>query len=176
MSKYPSRSIPPAQSSELQDRVAAAFVKLAASATELNAVSDELSKSIHAIDEVLKKLNLGVSTWKKFADGTTNPVTFWSRSIGYARVSARWGLAIRADYGCNDDPESEQEEVWQFNDAPRSYRLEALVKLPELLDQLAETSGKVAGQLKERVALTKQVAVTLSQMASSDRSSGKRSR
>ena len=174
MSKYPSRSIPPAQSSELQDRVAAAFVKLAASATELNAVSDELSKSIHAIDEVLKKLNLGVSTWKKFAE-TTNPVTFWSRSIGYARVSARWGLAIRADYGCYDDPESEQEEVWRFNDAPRSYRLEALAKLPELLDQLAETSGKVAGQLKERVALTRQVAVTLSQMASSDRSSRKRS-
>lgn len=169
MPKSPSRSIPPAQSSELQDRVAAAFVKLAASATELNAVSDELSKSIQTIDEVLKKLNLGVSTWRKFADGMTDPVAFWSRSIGYARISARWGLAIRADYGRDDDPESEREDVWLFNDAPRSYRLEALAALPELLDQLAETSGKVAGQLKERVALTRQVAATLSQMASPDR-------
>ena len=156
-----------AESSELQQRVADAFEKLVASATDLNAVSDELGASVRAIDATLSTLNLGVSAWKQFA-GELDPDTgdFWERSVGYARISRKWGLAIRASSG-SCDPRDERVEEWQFNDAPRSYRVEALRVLPELLERLANTSDGVARKFKQRVASTKQVASTLRRMASS---------
>lgn len=55
-----SPSTPTQHDSGLQERVSAAFDKLAESAAELNAVSDELGKPIPAIDAALQKLNLGV--------------------------------------------------------------------------------------------------------------------
>lgn len=167
MSASPSVPAPPEEFSELQQRVAGAFEKLAASATDLNAVSDELAESIRAINATLSTLNLGVSAWTQFADGSDPETeTYWDRSVGYARISRKWGLAIRASSGAYDAP-NEHVEEWQFNDAPRSYRLEALRVLPELLEKLAKTSDGVARKLKQRVASTKQVALTLRRMASS---------
>lgn len=167
MSASPSLPTQPEESSDLQQRVAGAFEQLAASATDLNAVSDELAESIRAINATLSTLNLGVSAWTEFASGL-DPATeaCWSRSVGYARISRKWGLAVRASFGTYDDP-AEHVEEWQFNDAPRSYRLEALRVLPELLEKLAKTSDGVARKLKQRVASTKQVALTLRRMASS---------
>lgn len=87
---------------------------------------------------------------------------FWDRSIGYARVSGTWGIAIRSRNGFFDDFETEE---WRFNDAPRSYRLEALDKLPELLEQLARVANDTANELKRKLASTKQVAATISRTA-----------
>ena len=164
-------STPPQQDSGLQERVSAAFDKLAESAAELNAVSDELGKPIPAIDAALQKLNLGVSAWVEF-DKRSDPEyeRFWDRSIGYARVSGTWGIAIRSRNGFFDDFETDE---WRFNDAPRSYRLEALDKLPELLEQLARVANETASELKRRLASTKQVAATISQMASAGPVRGK---
>ena len=92
---------------------------------------------------------------------------FWDRSLGYTKVSREWGLAIRTRAGYYDD-ESLSVEEWRFNDAPRSHRLEALEKLPELIEQLAQAAKKTAGELKHKVAITKQVATTISQMAPSN--------
>ena len=71
----------------LPEKISASFQQLAAAATELNAVSDELGKAIGTLDGVLQHLNLGVSTWL-------------------------------------------------FNDAPRALRVDAIDKLPDLLEQL----------------------------------------
>lgn len=168
MSASSSLPTPPEESSELQQRVVGAFEKLAASATDLNAVSDEVAASVRAINATLSTLNLGVSAWTKFA-GESDPdtETYWDRSVGYARISRKWGLAIRASSGSFDNPRDDRVEEWQFNDAPRLYRLEALEVLPELLEKLAKTSDGVARKLKRRVASTKQVALTLRRMASS---------
>lgn len=157
----------PTSAPQLRDRVSAAFEKLATSASDLNAVSDELAKPIHSIDATLQKLNLGVSAWVEVAghddEGT---LQFWDRSIGYGKVVRTWGLAIRSRAGFFDDPDEIREEVWLFNEAPRAYRLESLEKLPELLEKLAETANKTAAELKSKIALTKQVATTISKMGS----------
>ena len=173
------RSLPnsPSQSSEEQDaqlreRVSVTFEKLAASAAELNAVSDEIAKPIHAIDAALQKLNLGVSAWVRVVGGDDHPDGdfWWDRSIGYDKVDRRWGIAIRARSGYSDRLE---EDVWRFDAAPRSYRLEALDKLPELLEQLVDTASKTAKALKSKITVAEQVATTISQMASSTRVRGK---
>ena len=168
MSESQSASSPtsesPEQGSDLHSRVSAAFDKLKVSAAELNAVSDELGQPIPAIDAALQKLNLGVSAWVEFARRDDPEYErLWDCSIGYAKVSGTWGIAIRTRNGFYEDPETEE---WRFNDAPRSYRLEALDKLPELLEQLARVANDTASELKRKLASTKQVATTISQMAS----------
>jgi len=60
----------PTSDPQLRDRVSGAFEKLASSASELNAVSDELAKPIRSIDATLQKLNLGVSAWVEVASQT----------------------------------------------------------------------------------------------------------
>src|SRR5436309_15454047 len=70
--------VPPEPS--LEQRVSGAFERLSASASSLNAVSDELSKPIAAIDGALKALNLGVTGWVEFAgDVDHNAGCFWER-------------------------------------------------------------------------------------------------
>ena len=157
----------PQVDSQLSERVSVVFGKLVASATELNAVSDELAKPISTIETALQKLNLGVSAWTEVdghVDGNTG--RFWDRSVGYAKVSGRWGIAIRTRTG---DFEDVHEEAWRFGDAPRSYRLEALERLPELLEQLVKATGKAANALKSKVAATKEMATVLGQLAPSAR-------
>ena len=85
--------------------------------------------------------------------------------MGYAKVSQKWGLAICHTNSVDGDAVNEKE--WQFNDAPRELRLEALEKLPELLEKLAETAGATAAELRQRIVLTKQVAEAIGQMAPS---------
>jgi methyl-accepting chemotaxis protein len=152
----------------LRKRVSTAFEKLVASAAELNAVSDELAEPVSAIEAALQELNLGVSAWTQFA-GKFDYDTgyFWDHSIGYAKVARTWSIAIRTRTGSAG--EHEENEIWRFNDAPRSYRIQALEKLPDLLDQLVKTSGETAAKLKAQVASAKQVAETMTQMAPSAR-------
>ena len=164
--RLPSRpSEPPERNAELRGRVSAAFEKLATCAPELNAVSDELAKPIHAINKALQTLNLGVAAWVTFDEQYCEGELLCVHSIGYAKVAGRWGIAIRYE-GTDSGGEPETHD-WPFGDAPRSLRLQALDHLPALLDELANTASKTAATLKNRIAMTEQVATTISQLASS---------
>ena len=154
---------------DLRKRVSTAFEKLVASAAELNAVSDELAEPVSSIEAALQRLNLGVSAWilfKSIHDDIEDRYEYRGSSyLGYAKVSQQWGLAIR--YEATIDGAPHEEEEWRYSDAPRAYRLEALEKLPELLDKLVETSGKTAAKLRKTITVTKQVAETMSKIAPS---------
>jgi len=140
----------------LADRVATVYQRLTESASALNAVSDELAVPIAEIETALRKLNLGVTTWVVFASHVDEDIErFWERSIGYAKVSGKWGIAIGSRSGFFDDPETES---WLFADAPRAYRLDSVDKLPELLEQLVMTAEETAEKLKVKVAVVNEVA------------------
>lgn len=160
-SSSPSPSPAPPEPS-LEKRVSSAFERLSASASSLNAVSDELSKPIAAIDGALKALNLGVTAWVEFAgDVDHNAGYSWERSIGYAKVSGKWGIAISTSSGSfGDEP---NEEIWLFGDAPRSYRLDAVDKLPELIEELVGAADETAKKLRERIGTTSQIAHAITQ-------------
>src|SRR5207245_10268704 len=98
-----------------------------------------------------------VSTWVVCAGSVDHNVgSFWDRSIGYAKVSGRWGIAICASSGdFGDEP---NEELWLFGDAPRAYRLQAVDKLPELLEKLVSATDETAATLKEKIGTTTQIA------------------
>jgi hypothetical protein len=120
----------------LPERVGKAFEILSRSAAELNKISDELGKSISEIDAALKKLNVGVEVWVQVSisgDGRD----YYIEKIGYAKVSGTWGLALKTQFGYEDQHCDDEIETWLFNDGPRALRLESIEKLPDLLEELS---------------------------------------
>jgi len=139
------------------ERVASALKRLAASAANLTAASDEFSRPIVDLEAALAKLDVGLITWQRIAGGSDDFDNYWNRDVGYMRMEGKWRLVIRAVSG-NPHVEDEDVDVWAFNDAPRSYRIEALDKLPDLLEELIKNADKTAKKLKETSAEARELA------------------
>jgi hypothetical protein len=148
----------------LLERVASYYTQLSTVAADLNAVSDELGKSIAEIDTSLKKLNLGISTWLTIHGGDGSyrgDSSYWSRDIGYTKVEGKWGISLRKVEGNYQYPDDEKTEEWLFNDAPRSLRLEAIDKIPELLEELSKEAVKTTKNIRAKLDEAKAVAEVL---------------
>lgn len=139
----------------LPERVIDSYSKLSVVAQELNSASDELGNAVTQIDTALKKLNLGVVEWVKLAGRPADPQNreFWEESdeIGYAKVSGKWGIAIRTVGENLQDPDQSSEEKWLFNDAPRALRLLAIDKIADLLDALAVKATTTKDDIRKRL-------------------------
>ncbi len=162
MSKDPATVAP--EDVPLPERVAEVYKRLAASAGALNEASIEYSKPIAALEAALASLNIGLTTWEKISRGNDDAGGYWSREVGYAKVDGRWGFAIRTVAG-HDAMEKDDIELWRFHDAPRSYRIEALDKLPALLEGLITNTEKTAKKLREKTIEARQLAVALEHAA-----------
>ncbi len=144
------------------ERLASAYKRLAASAEVLNAASDEFSKPILELETALEKLNVDLITWERVVGGRDDDDNYWGRDVGYTMVDGKWRLVIRAVTG-NDRVDMHDVEQWAFNEAPRSYRIEALDKLPDLLEGLTKNADKTAKKLKETTVEVRDLAVALKQ-------------
>jgi prefoldin subunit 5 len=146
----------------LLERVRRYYSQLSSVAADLNAVSNELGKSITEIDAVLKKLNLGITTWVTIYSGDGNhdqdDYSYWSRDLGYAKVEGKWGISLRKVDGDSGIPDEATVEEWPFNDAPRSLRLEAIDKIPELLEKLSEEAVKATKNIRAKLGEAQAVA------------------
>jgi len=162
----------PTERESLSAKVQSSYQQLSKVAADLNAVSDELGKSIAELDAALKKLNLGVTTWvqvKACADPQTGD--FEGDYLGYAKVGGKWGIALRKTSGnCNWAPDEPPEE-WLFNEGPRELRLAAIEKIPELLNKLSEAATKMAANVRERLGEAQQVAEAIKLVANEPKSS-----
>jgi hypothetical protein len=69
---------------------------------------------------------------------------YWGRDVGYAKIAGNGALRFAL-----------------FADAPRAYRIEALDKLPDLLEQLIKNTDKTAKKLQEKTAESKELASAL---------------
>lgn len=151
----------------LSERVNTSFRQLSVAATHLNAVSDALGKSISELDSALKRLNLGVSAWVAINAGNDLPEDgyFWSEDIGYDKINNKWGIAIRTVSGNYMDPDIEHSERWLFNDAPRSLRVAAVEKIPDLIDKLNKEAEATAKKIKEKTDHARQLAAAINELA-----------
>jgi hypothetical protein len=124
------------------------FGTLSASASEVNKASSELASAVSHLDEMLKRLNLGITGWVVIRSRNAEPPQYDDYELGYARVNSKWGLAIRRIHG---DPDHEDVEgPWAFSDAKRELRIGAVDKIPELLEKLAQKAADTAEQLTEK--------------------------
>lgn len=150
----------------LTQRVSASYQQLSAAATELNTLSDELSKFVQALDAALKKLNLGIASWIRLEGREDGSGNYSKRDLGYAKVGNRWGIALRAIHGNHNAPDESKVEEWLFNDAPRALRIEAIEKLPDLFEHLSKEADTAAKQIKGKTERAKQLASALSELSS----------
>ncbi len=146
----------PSNEGTLSERVQTAFQKLSLAATALNLVSDELGRSVAELDGLLKGLNLGIASWVSVNRWGDDEGGYTIDEIGYDKVSGKWGVALRQRCGDTMDPE-ESVETWLFNDAPRSPRLEAVGKIPELLEKLSNEADETSKEVAKRLTAAKEV-------------------
>ncbi len=142
----------------LLQREQSSYQRLTAVASDLNTVSDELGKVINALDESLKRLNLGIAQWHKFAGNEHESGAFWANAIGYAKIGTRWGIGLSKVSGHNEAPELSTDEEWLFNDAPRQLRIEAVEHIPAMIDALIEAAEKTVEKIKTKTAEAQKLA------------------
>lgn len=149
------------EDSSFSERVSSSYRQLSLAASHLNLVSDELGKSISVLDAALKKLNLGISTWSRLDRWEDAVGNYSTRYLGYAKVNNRWGIALRTVAGNNTQPEEAAVEEWLFNEAPRSLRIEAVEKLPDLFDNLIKEADLAIRKVKAQSLSARQLAAAL---------------
>ena len=113
------------------------YKQLAQAAVSLNSASDELGRAISMLDAALKKLTLGASAWVTLSENDGSKLGhdwWWARQFGYTKVRDKRGVALRSISGDHSYPDSDSEEAWIYNDAPRWMRTEAVAMIPELLE------------------------------------------
>jgi hypothetical protein len=124
----------------LFQRVQESFRKLSFVSTNLNAASDKLGASAGGLDAALKRLNLGISSWVAFSKWQSEDhFHYRSDDVGYTKAGGKWGLAIEGNGNTNED-------LWPFNEAPRSLRTRAVAKIPDLLDKLIANATDAAAE------------------------------
>lgn len=154
----------------LPERVAQYYSELSAASKDLNSISDELGKPIAEIDVALKRLNLGVAVWVPIQkeDGVPDESWYWSEDIGYAKIGANWGICLRkvtGDYQRQDC--DERVESWLFNDAPRTLRISAIEKIPDLIERLSKAALETTEAIRERLSVAQAVAEAVKGAANS---------
>lgn len=144
----------------LAQKVQVCYLELSAIAFDLNGISDELGKSITEIDSAIKKLNLGVSVWAEITSQENLPF-YSSEEIGYAKIGGKWGIALRTVQGCHVEEDADKIEAWLFNDAPRSLRLAAIEKLPDMLRKLSAAAAETTKNLTSKLAEAQEIAAAV---------------
>ena len=148
----------------LAERVSSCFALLSIAAADLNAVSDELGKSVAQIDFALKNLNLGIPVWitiQTWDNAEYNELDYWSEDIGYAKINGKWGICLRRVEGNHNRPDHDESEEWLFGDAPRALRLLAIDKVPALLEELSDKAMLATQRIREKLADVQAVAAAI---------------
>lgn len=159
----------------LAERISATYPKLRSVAKDIHEASDELAKAIAPIEKILKKLNIGVPTWTMISGNDDDEGSYWSRDIGYTKLNAVWGLAIRTTSGYHNDPDSYSEDSWPFNDAPRWLRVDAIAKLPDLLETIVKRAEETTKKLRAKAKQASEIAALLQAAASALEDTGNES-
>jgi hypothetical protein len=147
------------------ERFTSAFRRLAESAEVLKAESNQFSKPIEQINATLRAVGVRLSTWHKVVGGEDDYNNYWTREVGFTSVRGLWGLVIRETTGNHALPDREESDFWPFDEAPPSYRIEALDKLPDLLEELIKNTDKTAKKLKETTVEVREMATALAEAA-----------
>jgi len=155
-------------------RLSSAYKQLAESASALEAESRKFARPIEQINTVLRKLGLNLITWHKVTGGEDDYDNFWSRDVGYTKVNGLWSLAIRAASGNHNRPDDVDSSVWDFTEAPPSYRIEALPFLPGLLEDLTSNTEKTTAKLRQTTNEAQELAAALVEAAAEAKPKGKK--
>lgn len=118
----------------------AQIAKLKETAERLNSASDRLSQAVDVLNARLKTIGLGVSAWVDVRTDGTSTV-----QVGYTKLNKKWQVAIRA-LSLIDGVVTDESP---FNEAPRHYRVLAVYKLHDLMNELSRVAVGMIANLNE---------------------------
>lgn len=153
-------SSPPTQDVPLAERIASSFKQLAGSSQEVNAAAEDLCNNLAPVNKALRKLNLGVSAWHKFAGHEDENGNYWTRDIGYVKAGTDWGIALRRTSG-NEFSDYHDEDVWPFEDAPRWMQIDSVSKIPDLFEELIKRTDETVKKLQAKSLQAKELSEAL---------------
>jgi len=143
--------------------VKSSYLELTQASAHLNKASDSLTEAIAVLDAALQQLNLGISVWTELAAGGDDwSESWWDRSLGYAKVKDKWAIALRTRSGDSQQPDRDNESKWAFGESPRWLRLEAVDKIPDLLDALLKEARLTTEKLQKKAGLVLEFAAAMS--------------
>lgn len=104
--------------------------ELTAVAAALNEASNKLAEPINEINGFLKELRIGLATWVNVGP---------ELRLGYIKQEKEWGLYIQ---------ERTTDNIWEFNKAPRPYRVECIPELENLLLHIGRNAMKTTTKIR----------------------------
>lgn len=122
--------------------------ELAASADNLNTLSDQLTKQVTEVESALNKMGIGLTASVKtetWSDERGEQYDIWR--LCYEKHQSKWGLTIEHLWGLEGFDDSQESETWPFKDAPREHRLNSVEKIPDLIDALVAKSKDFASDI-----------------------------
>lgn len=132
------------------DRVKKSIEQFPAAASSLNSATSQLGQSIGQLDATLKKFSIGIPTWVSFNGSPDTEPGYYHEDLGYAKIAGRWGIAVRTVLGDVRSDEGDRVEQWLFPDAPRFLAVQAIEKIPELLEALLKNAGDLSKKIAEK--------------------------
>ena len=145
----------------LTERIQNSYKQLSVAAINLNLASDELNNAIFLLEMALEKLNLKISAWARIS-GNEQETMWWSRDVGYTEIRDKWVIALRSTSGDLQYPDEDSTETWSFNRAPRWMQVEAIPRIPDLLDKLTTQAQETTKKLKSKAEQAHHLAVAMS--------------
>jgi len=142
-------------------KIQTSFRQLSVEAAALNSASDQFTRTIRALDEAIKKLNVGLTVWVTFNTWASDGPDYSMDQIGYAKVKGEWGIALRSVDVDQIQDLQEETGLWLFSDAPRELRLDAIAKLPELIAALSDAAAKTTEKVTKKMMEAQELAAAL---------------
>lgn len=137
--------------------------ELSASATNLNTLSDQLSKQVAEVESAVNKMGIGLSAsvnTESWSDELGEEYDTWR--LCYAKHQSKWGFTIEHLSGHVAHEDSHRSETWAFREAPREHRLKAVTKIPELVDALVQKSKDYAADVSATMSYAQALAAAFS--------------
>jgi uncharacterized phage infection (PIP) family protein YhgE len=150
------------------------FQNLTSVANSLNTASDELTKVVSVLDEALKKLNVGLEAWVTFSKWSDEHRSC-AEQVGYCKLNGKWGIAIQRLTTWTEAIGQDEDDLdgpWHFNEAARDIRLEAVDKLPELIEELGKQALHTTKKVQEKTNQVRELATAITEITNSPKAKG----
>jgi len=131
------------------ERTVAAFKQLTEASQDKKSATHGLCEAVAALNDALEPLNIGVAAWHTIAAHTDSDSGYrWSRQIGYIQWGDSWSIVLKKTW--QDLGDQEEEQIYEFKNAPAWMAIEGIAKLPDLLETLISRVQDTTKQLKTR--------------------------
>lgn len=153
-------SVPPAAvDAAPADPLRASLQRARRVAPELASATDAVNVALEQVEQALAALHLGVTAAVDLYDGR-DPVDGWMRFLRYGKDGSAWRLLLESG------PDGGDAEDWSQSpllNASKEVRLQAVERLPALVDALVDVAEDQVGRFRAAAAKAHALAATIAE-------------